>query len=110
MTDHPGLSPFRVLFEAALQQYENQTEIPLAKHPLAEQLQNCDSVDSVITLLQGQVQAFSEFRGTDRIMKSLKSVVSVLFTLSAVANLADSIGFVRRKATNRVSHVLTLIL
>ena len=97
MTDHPGSSRFRVLFEAALQQYESQTEIPLAKHPLAEQLQNCDSVDSVIALLQGQVQAFSEFRGTDRIMKSLKGIVSVLSTLSAVVDLSDSIGLVRRK-------------
>jgi hypothetical protein len=113
MSDHPGSSRFRVLFEAALQQYEKQTEIPLAKHPLAEQLvpsrirslpsflplllQNCDSVESVIAVLQEQVRAFSEFRGSDRIMKSLKGVVSVLSTLSAVADLSDSIGLVRRK-------------
>ena len=97
MSDRPGSSRFRVLFEAALQQYENQTEITLAKHPLAEQLQNCDSVDSVIAVLQEQVRAFSEFRGSDRIMKSLESVVTVLSTLSAVADLSDSIGLVRRK-------------
>jgi hypothetical protein len=97
MSNHPGSSRFRVLFEAALQQYEKQTEIPLAKHPLAEQLQNCDSVESVIAILQEQVRAFSEFRGSDRIMKSLKGVVSVLSTLSAVADLSDSIGLVRRK-------------
>ena len=94
MTDH---SRFQVLFEAALQQYEKQTEIPLAKHPLAEQLQNCNSVDSVIAVLQEQVQAFNEFRGTDKIMKSLRGVVSVLSALSTVAELSDSIGLVRRK-------------
>ena len=98
MTDNPGSSRFRVLFEAALQQYEMQTEMPLTKHPLAEQLQHCDSVDSVIALLQEQVQAFSEFRGTHRVMKSLKGIVSVLSTLSAVADLSDSIGLVCRKA------------
>ena len=94
MTDH---SCFQVLFEAALQQYEKQTEIPLAKHPLAEQLQNCDSVDSVIAVLQEQVQAFNEFRGTDKIMKSLRGVVSVLSALSTIADFSDSIGLVRRK-------------
>jgi hypothetical protein len=98
MSDHTGPSRFRVLFEAAVQQYEKQAEIPLARHPLAEQLQNCDSVDSVIAVLQEQVRAFSEFRGSDRIMKSLKGVVSVLSTLSAVADLSDSIGLVRRMA------------
>ena len=97
MDDHSGSFRFPLLFEAALQQYEKQTEISLTKHPLAEQLQNCDSVDIVIALLQEQVQAFSEFRGTDRIMKSLKGIVSVLSTLSAVASLSDSIGLVRRK-------------
>ena len=98
MSDQPGSSRFRTLFEAALQQYEMQTEISLAKHPLAEQLQNCDSVNSVIAVLQEQVQAFSEFRGSDRIMKSLMGVVSVLSTLSSVADLSDSIGLVRWKA------------
>ena len=98
MGDRPGSSRFRVLFEAALRQYEDQTEIPLVKHPLAEQLQNCDSVDSVITVLQEQVWAFSEFRGSDRIMKSLEGVVSVLSTLSSVADLGGSIGLVGRKA------------
>ena len=98
MSDHSGSSCFRVLFEAALQQYENQTEISLANHPLAEQLQNCHSVDSVIAALQEQVRAFIEFRGRDRIMKSLEGVVSVLSMLSTVANLGDSIGLVRWKA------------
>lgn len=98
MSDHTGSSRFRALFEAAVQQYEKQTEIPLSRHPLAEQLQNCDSADSVIAVFQEQVRAFSEFRGSDRIMKSLKGVVSVLSTLSAVADLGDSIGLVRRMA------------
>jgi hypothetical protein len=55
-TDHHFnyISRFRALFELALQRYEKQTEISLAKHALAEQLQNCDSVDSVIAVLQEQ--------------------------------------------------------
>jgi hypothetical protein len=66
----------------------------LAKHPLAEQFQNCQSVESVTTLLQEQTRAFSDFRGTDKIMKSLKSVVLALSRVSAVAALGPNIGLV----------------
>ena len=83
MSDQIGSSRFEDLFECALHDYEKQTGIPLAKHPLAEQFQNCQSVDSVATLLEEQARVFNEFRKGDKIMKYLKSVVSVLFTVSA---------------------------
>jgi hypothetical protein len=67
----------------------------LAKHPLAEQIQNCDSVESVTAVLNEQTHAFIEFRGRDKIMKPLKNVVSVLYNLSATADLGQSIGLVR---------------
>ena len=95
MSDQSGLSRLQVLFEAALQDYERQTGIPLAKHPLAEQLQNCDSVESVTAVLREQTQVFSEFRGRDRVMGLLKNAVSVLYKLSATANLGQAIGLVR---------------
>ena len=95
MSDQSGPSHSQVLFEAALQDYEKQTGIALAKHPLAEQLQNCDSVDSVTAILREQTQAFSEFRRRDRIMKLVKNAVSVLHKLSATTNLGYSIGLVR---------------
>jgi hypothetical protein len=85
---------FQALFESALHDYEKQTGIPLANHPLAGQLQNCQSVDSVTTLLQDQARAFSGFRGSDRIMKSLKSVVTTLSRVSATATLAHAVGMV----------------
>ena len=86
---------FEALFEEALHDYERQTGIPLANHPLAEQFQNCQSVDSVTTLLQEQTQAFSDFRRSDKIMKSLKSLVSALSRVSAVAAPGHNIGMVR---------------
>ena len=95
MSDQSGLSRLQVLFEAALQDYERQTGIPLAKHPLAEQLQNCDSVESVTAVLREQTQVFSEFRGRDRVMGLLKNAVSVLYKLSATADLGQAIGLVR---------------
>jgi hypothetical protein len=87
-------STFQALFESALQDYEKQTGIPLANHPLAEQLQNCQSVESVAALLQEQIRAFSRFRGSDKIFKSLTSVVSALSKVSATATLGQAIGLV----------------
>ena len=92
---HQSGSPLQVLLETALQDYEEQTGIALDKHPLAEQLQNCDSVESVTAVLCEQIQAFKEFRGKDKVLKPLRSVISVLYNLSAVPDFCRSIGLVR---------------
>jgi hypothetical protein len=95
MNDQSGPSRLQVLFEAALQDYEKQTGIVLANHPLAEQLQNCHTVESVTAVFSEQTQAFSEFRGRDQILKPLKNALSVLHKLSATAGLGQDIGLVR---------------
>jgi hypothetical protein len=69
------------LITVSLQKYENQASITLSKHPLAEQLRHSDSVETVIAILQEQIPASGEFGVTDRITKSLCSIVSVLYTL-----------------------------
>jgi hypothetical protein len=95
MSDQSESSYLRELFEVALQDYEKQTGIALDKHPLAERLQDCDSVDSFTSVLREQTQAFGEFWGNDKIMKPFKNVVSTLYKLSAVANFGQVIGLVR---------------
>jgi hypothetical protein len=95
MDDQSGSSRLRVLFEAALQDYEKQTGIALANHPLAEQLQTCDSVDSITAVLREQTKTFSEFRDNDKVMKPLRNAVSVLYKLSAAASFGQDIGLVR---------------
>ena len=95
MSDQSGSSHLRVLFEAALQEYEKHTGIALPKHPLAEKFQNCDSVESVTAVLREQAQAFHEFREDDKVSKLLKTVLSVLYKLSAAANFGPAIGLVR---------------
>ena len=76
-------SPFQDLFNAALQDYQNQTGNSLIDHPFAKQLESCDSVDSIMAVLQEQAQIFREFRGDDgKIMKSMKYSVNILHTLS----------------------------
>ena len=111
MDDHSQSSRFRALFDAALQDYQRQTCTTLSGHPLAEKLQDCDSVESVTAVLREQAQAFSDFRGGEgRIMKSLKTIVSVLYTLSENSGLGEAIGLVRRKASSRYSKFLILYL
>ena len=97
MGDLSQSSRFRLFFESALQEYQTQTGITLSNHPLAEKLQDCDSIESITALLQEQARAFSEFRGGDgRIMKSFKTVVSVVYTLSVSTIPGEAIGLVRR--------------
>jgi hypothetical protein len=82
----------RVLFEAALEDYKQQTGIDLAKHPLAERLQDCNSVESVTAILCEQAQDFKEFREEDKVLKPLKKVLTVLQGLSSAANFAQDVG------------------
>ena len=94
MTDQSVSSRFRTLFESALEDYEIKTKISLEKHPLAQKLENCHSVESITTLLQDQARSFEETRGRDRITKSIRSTVSFLYKLSATAGLGDDLGLV----------------
>jgi hypothetical protein len=95
MADQSG-SP-QTPFESALRAYEEKTGVTLAQHPLAQQVQSCQSTHDITTLLQGQVQAFDESR-RDKIIRSIKATVSILTPLSAAASLPDAFGLVRLEA------------
>ena len=98
MTDQSASYRLRTLFELALEDYEIQTKISLAKHPLAQKLENCHSLESITTtLLQDLAGTFGELRGRERIMKSIRSTVSSLLKLSAIAALDDGIRPVRQE-------------
>jgi hypothetical protein len=76
-------SSFEDLFNAALKDYQNQTRTSLVDHPFAKQVESCDSIDSITTILQEQAQIFREFRGDDgKLMKSVKYSVNILYKLS----------------------------
>jgi len=112
MSDQSASSHLNVLFGAALQDYERQTGIALAKHPLAERLHQCDSVESITVVLHERTQAFHEFfRGKETVMKLLKNAVSVLYNLSACIKLGEVtvIGVVHLKALMGSFITLTLI-
>jgi hypothetical protein len=94
-------SNFRVLFNAALQDYKDKTGNTLADHPIAVQLETCESVSSIIAILHEQAQSFHEFKENDgRLMKALNSSVDVLCVPSISSALNEAIGLVvRRKAS-----------
>ena len=76
-------SSFQDLFNAALQDYENQTRTSLLDHHLVNRLKSCDSVNSITDILQEHAQIFHEFKGDDgKLMKSLKYIVNILYPLS----------------------------
>ncbi len=83
-----------MLFEAALQDYQKKTGIALAKHPLAEQLQYCNSIKSVTVVLRDRAQAFREFREKYKVLKPLKKVLTVLQNLTSSADLGQNIDLV----------------
>ena len=101
MSGPSGSAHFQARFESALQAYQTTTGITLVEHALAVQLQSCNTGESIATLVQGQAQVFSSFsnyRESDRIMKSIKNIVSILTPLSVAAPLPDAVGLVRQIA------------
>ena len=83
-----------VLFEAALKDYKQRTGIKLAEHPLAERLQGCNSVESVTVILRKQAQDFKGSLEKDKVLESLKKVLTVLDRLPSVADSTQDVRLV----------------
>ena len=98
MANQSGSTSFLALFQSALQAYQNNAGFALPEHPLALQLQSCDSAESMASLLQGQAQAFGGSQETDRLMKTIKSTVSILTRLSSTASLTIDMSLVCQQA------------
>ena len=103
-----SLSPsasFLLLYNSALQDYTTQTGTNLIDHPFTKQLEKCESVDSISSLLQENLRRFYESRKEDgKIMKSLKCAVHVLHALSTSTVLGEGVGLVRPKSAIHISY------
>jgi hypothetical protein len=95
---HPTASSssnFQPIFNNALKVYERRTKKDLLAHPLAAQLQACDTPSSILAVLQQQVQEFDRSQsGDDRLTNWLDPTVNVLYSLSASATLGEGVGLV----------------
>ncbi|KAH9053583.1 hypothetical protein EDB87DRAFT_1690207 [Lactarius vividus] len=86
-------SRFQAIFNNALREYEKQTKNDLLAHPLASQLQSCDSTSAILVILQDQVREFDQAcSGDDRLTKWLNPTVNVLYAFSAA--LGEGVGLV----------------
>jgi hypothetical protein len=89
-------SNFRLIIENALKAYEKRTKKDLFAHPLASQLQACDSPNAILAVLQLQVQGLDKSQSSDdRWSKWLGPTVNILYSLSET--LGEGIGLVSLK-------------
>jgi hypothetical protein len=67
----------------ALNDYMAITGQELLEHPLSAEAQQSDSVDSILAIFQGQVEALRQFRaGNQILMNWISPVVNILFKFS----------------------------
>ena len=115
MSRSSSSSTFQALFDAALQNYEDKTGSVLIDHPLAKELQEYDSVMSITTILEEQIQIFPSYEFTDHrmLVDSLKHLVEVLSS-PFISNVFDQgtnrVVMVRPKGTPRCVLLLIVIL
>jgi hypothetical protein len=84
---------FQLIFNNALKAYEKRTRSDLLAHPLAAQLQGCDSPGAILAVIHQQVQGLHQSqRADERLTKWLNPTVNVLFTFSAT--LGEGVGLV----------------
>ncbi|KAI0285567.1 hypothetical protein BC826DRAFT_1109284 [Russula brevipes] len=93
---HPSAvsSPnFQLIFNNALKEYEKHTKNDLLAHPLATQLQSCDSPTAILAVLQQQGQTLDQSRRSDvRLTRWLDPTVNVLYAFSET--LGEGVGLV----------------
>ena len=86
-TANSSSSRFQAIFQAALESYQKQTKKDLLAHPLASQLQDCDSTNAVLAILQDQIREFDKSHsGDERLTKWLGPTVNVLNAFSATVS------------------------
>jgi len=71
------------IFDAALRTYKKQTGKDITAHPLATELQSCNSPDAILALLRRQLPTLDQSQSGDKTFtKCLIPTVNVLHTLS----------------------------
>jgi hypothetical protein len=86
-------SNFQLIFNNALKAYEKRTKKDLLAHPLAAELNTCNTPNAILSVLQQQVPGLDQLRSSDdRWSKWLDPTANVLFALSA--SLGEGVGLV----------------
>ena len=96
MSESSEPSTFLALFNAALQDYKDETRNSLVDHPFPKQLKEGDSVESVSTILEEQARVFREFRDHGKLINSLKRLADILCSPFINNVLGEGIGLAVR--------------
>jgi hypothetical protein len=76
----------------ALNEYKAKTGQELLEHPLSAEVQRCDSVDAILAIFQGHVEALKQFRaGNQTLMNWISPVVNILFNFSEILGVVASV-------------------
>jgi hypothetical protein len=74
---------FQLIFNNALKAYEKRTRRDLLAHPLAAQLQACNSPSAILAVIHQQLERLNQSQTADeRLTKWLNPTVKVLFAFS----------------------------
>ena len=108
MSNTPSTSASRSnlnsIFNSALQTYKKKTGKDITSHPLATELQSCNSPDATLAVLRKQVPSFDQPQDGDGIFtKWLIPTVNVLYAFSAT--VGEGVGLVNRT----ISHLIEII-
>ena len=77
-----------------MDKYKRRTKNDLLAHPLAAQLQSCNSASAILAVLQQQVKELDQSRSSDeRWSRWLDPTVNALYILSS--SLGEGVGLVR---------------
>ncbi len=77
-------SNFRTIFVAALREYKKKTKTDLHTHPLATQLQSCESSSDILAVLHDKVNEFDQSKSrNERLSSWLGPTINVLYAFSA---------------------------
>ena len=89
---------FQIVINNALKAYEKRTKNDLLSHPLATQLQDCNSPADILAVLYQQVQGIDQSRNTeDRWTKWLDPTINTLYTLSET--LGEGVSLVSERTS-----------
>jgi len=74
---------FQPILDAAFDSYAKQTGIDLAKHPSADKLQNCHSLEDFLQLMLERETAFKNYRDKHcKLIDCLRPVVQIVHKFS----------------------------
>ncbi|KAI9449709.1 hypothetical protein BJY52DRAFT_1227590 [Lactarius psammicola] len=102
-------SNLQPILDAALSEYKKKTGQGLLDHPIATELQRCDTVDAVLAILQDQARAFQQYKdGDQRLMKWIGPLTQVLFAFSGTLGVGD-IGLAFPPARGIIAGIAVLL-